>query len=277
MARGRLGGPLVPIAMTPAGGKYDPGDPASILRFARTARGRTVRELCDLTGTPFPPGKVESWPAKGFLGNVVERFFGIERNNRPEPDFPEAGVELKVLPLMRRTKGLDVKEPTSLTMIDYMRLVHEQWDQPASVRKKLDRILFVFVVVEPKDLLASKVREAILWRPREMENATFREDWERTRDMVERGEAHLLSEVQARALAARRKGPGGATEKGRRQPGNPSVLAPSRAWALKTRFTRQILQEHVLRKSYDSAYDHLQREDRGTGPASWEAGILRRL
>ena len=58
---------------------------------------------------------------KGGLGNLLEReYFGYEPNSSPEPDFPKAGVELKVTPYERKKSGkLSAGERLVLGMISY--------------------------------------------------------------------------------------------------------------------------------------------------------------
>lgn len=232
---------------------FDLTDPQSILSFGRRVIGLTARQICSLAGRG-DPSKRPGWrDTKNVLGDVMEWYFGIPKNNSREPDFPLAKVELKVVPLKRKKHELAIKEPTTISMIDYMALVDESWNT-ASVRKKLDHILFVFYSIRTEDILMSRVRDVVLWQPSPADRIVFEADWMRARERVERGEAHLLSESQADALAARRKGPGGPNERGRPQPRNPT-LAKSRAWALKTGFTRQILEEWVLHKTFESAIE----------------------
>ena len=248
--------------------ELDRKDAFSIEAFGKKVIGRTARDILRTRDPSNALLQPNHKPTKGDLGDVMEVYFGIRKNNRPEADFPLAGVELKVLPLKRKGTRLTVKEPTSISMIDYMTLIYERWEQPATVRKKLDRILFVFFVIDPKDLLGSRVKDVLLWEPKEMENAIFKVDWERTWGIVNRGEAHLLSETQAQALAARRKGTGGPREALRPQPRS-SVLAPSRAWALKPCFTRQVFDEKVLKQDFEPAFGDLVEEmdSKGLQPA----------
>lgn len=43
---------------------------------------------------------------KGAIGTVIEEsWYGYHPNSESEPDFPEAGVELKVTPYIRTKKG----------------------------------------------------------------------------------------------------------------------------------------------------------------------------
>lgn len=233
---------------------YDPTDADSILRFGLKIEGKTAREICAISGVSDPSARPGWRGSKGVLGDVMEAYYGIPKNNSPMADFPEAGVELKVLPIKRgaRTGGLLVKEPTSISMIDYVTLPSETWEGPAAVRKKLERILFAFFVIEASDVMASSLRAVELWAAGDLDRALFREDWEETRAKVASGRAHLLSEADAKVLAARRKGAGGEGSDLRhyREDAPP---AKSRAWALKSAFTRQIFEERVLGIKFERA------------------------
>ena len=142
---------------------------------------------------------------KGVLGRVVEQYYGIPRNNSPEPDFPRAKVELKVVPLEIKNDEFGIKEPTSISLINYMTLVDERWDE-ASVRKKLNSILFVFFEFVEKSPLDSRVKDVVLWHPTVVDNALFEIDWLKTWQMVYDGEAHHLSETIAEVLAPSTEG-----------------------------------------------------------------------
>lgn len=254
---------------------YDPRDPQSILEFGRRVIGLSAREICSRSGMEDPSSRTGWKGTKNVLGDVMEWYFGIPKNNSPLPDFPSAKVELKIVPLKRLDRRVTVKEPTSISMIDYMQLLEERWES-ASVRKKLDRVLFVLFIINPGDLMASPVRDVLLWEPGIVDNAVFEIDWTRTWKMVADGRAHHLSESQAEALAARRKGTGGPGEKGREQPKSPEK-AKSRAWSLKSSFTRQIFQERVLRRPYESAFEQSLAEVRASGLKSAEGRILASL
>ena len=233
---------------------YDPSDAGSILRFGLKIKGKTAREICALSGVS-DPSALPGWKgSKSVLGDVMEAYYGIAKNNSPMADFPEAGVELKVLPIKRGTRkgGFLVKEPTSISMIDYVSLPSETWEGPAAVRKKLERILFAFFVIEAPDVMASALRAVELWAAGDLDRALFREDWEDTRAKVASGRAHLLSESDAKVLGARRKGAGGEGSDLRYYRAD-APPAKSRAWALKSAFTRQIFEERVLGVKFERA------------------------
>ena len=58
---------------------------------------------------------------KGAIGTVIEEsWYGYTPNSESEPDFPEAGVELKVTPYIRTKGGIRAKERLVCNIINYM-------------------------------------------------------------------------------------------------------------------------------------------------------------
>ena len=77
------------------------------------------------------------YKGKGGFGQLVEKFyFGYEPNSSPEPDFPEAGVELKTTPLKRDIQGnYRIKERLVCDMIDYCKIVKYPFEESPFFRK----------------------------------------------------------------------------------------------------------------------------------------------
>ena len=88
-----------------------------IVLISQSAIGKTFRELMNSELITF-----ESEENKGNLGQLVETYlFGIDSNNDSEPDFIDAGIELKVTPYKRnKDNTLSAKERLVLNIIDYM-------------------------------------------------------------------------------------------------------------------------------------------------------------
>ena len=73
----------------------------SILRRAQEIKGIPLRDV-DKTGRLAT--------GKGAIGTVIEEsWFGYTPNSESEPDFPEAGVELKVTPYLRGKNGSTIR------------------------------------------------------------------------------------------------------------------------------------------------------------------------
>lgn len=150
--------------------RYDPSSPESILTFARRLVGKSLREM--ITDELARLGG----KGKGCFGDdLAELYFGLPPgDNKSEPDFREAGVELKSSGLLRRKKGLTAKERTSLAMIPAT-LQSERWET-SSLLHKCGTILFVFYEFEDGvHYLDRTIRCVGLWEmPRSGE---LRDDW----------------------------------------------------------------------------------------------------
>lgn len=208
-----------------------------VVAFAKTLRGRKLRDLVPAAGRVGE----RSIGDKGIVGQLVERAFGLPRSNEQRPDFAAAGIELKVVPLKRTTGAVRAKERTSVTMIDYGALVEESWPT-ASVRRKLEKILFVFYFhVTGADPLDTVVEEILLWTPPSGLLPQLESDWTAVYAKVLAGRAHEISEGDGRVLGAATKGAGG----GRlvSQPRNASIGAKPRAWAIKPALTSWLYEQ----------------------------------
>jgi DNA mismatch repair endonuclease MutH len=187
----------------------------------------------------------DSRTTRGDVGGHIERAFGLAPNSSPEPDFPDAGIELKMVPLRERRRGWCTKERTTIALIDYIALAKERaWDS-ASVRKKLSKILFVFVQWRPGIALSDFVIEGVyLWRPDANQDGYLRADWNVIRAKVAAGQAHLLSDRDTRVLAATTKARDSTIRRPQVSPGPP---AKPRAFTLKQAFVDWIYANQLLR------------------------------
>lgn len=215
----------------------DSATEAEVLEYAKKLRGKRLRDVLPASGRV-----AESKPGdKGAVGQLVERAFGLARSSEQRPDFGNAGIELKVVPLKRSSRSVRSKERTSVTMIDYGALVDETW-QTAKVRKKIEKILFVFYYhVDKGNPLDTVIEETVLWIPQGELLPQLRSDWSVVRKKVLDGLAHEISEGDGRVLGAATKGAGNG--KLVDQPRNQAVRAKPRAWALKPALTTWLYEE----------------------------------
>jgi DNA mismatch repair protein MutH len=216
---------------------YDPASPQSILEYAKQLEGKSLSDVIDMSAVP------ENVKSKGDLGQLVEKyFFGYQPNNSPEPDFPQAGVELKTTGVIRHpSKGYKAKERLVLSMIDYLELAQEQWDSCSLMKKcRLLLILFYLYDKEVPVLHRRFVPSPVLFKFPDQDLQQIQLDWEFIRKKVASGQAHELSESDTFYLSACRKGSGGPSEKLRSQP-NSEVGAKARAFSLKPKYVDLIL------------------------------------
>lgn len=239
---------------------------SEILARADLLPGRSLGELSDAPVT----GEASSAANKGAAGAVIERWFGITANSEQAPDFEAAGIELKVCPLvMDDTRPRRIKERTSVTMIDFMQLDTETW-ATASVRPKLERVLFVFYEWRPDVPVRDfRVRAVRLWSPPEWMQPYLERDWHAVWTKNHEGRAHQISEGDGALLGAATKGATGAT---RPQPHSTEVAA-SRAWSLKPKLTWTIFEA----TQGAANADHLLAELRASDPLDLVDLLLARL
>lgn len=225
---------------------YDPEDRDSIVAYAERLVGHSLRDVLESL-----PSKIDFSGHKGGFGTALERhYFGYEPNSRPEPDFADAGVELKATPLRRSGKRLVAKERLVLGMIDYMTVVSEEWESSSFLRKNA-HLLLVFYLHEdgddPRDFVIKIVR---LWDFPEADLEVIRDDWEKIVAKVRAGRAHELSEGDTLYLAACTKG---ATSADRREQPFSAEPAKPRALSLKASYMNSIIADSLDRQSAVSA------------------------
>lgn len=232
---------------------YRTASEAQIVSHARGLAGKRLREVAPV-GFRFKdsPG-VRS---KGEVGAIVEAYFGIPPNTRSEADFPAAGIELKIVPLIKSSRGYRAKERTVISMIDFDSLIDQNW-ATAAVRKKLS-ILFVFfehLMDRPK--AEFPILHVALWEPDSRMESFLKDDWEKVKQAIEVGRAHLLTESMGRIMGPCTKG-----ASSRHLVSQPvktfAAKARSRAFALKPAFTLAIYEESTGKLgAVDSLIDRL--------------------
>jgi hypothetical protein len=118
---------------------YDVNSADSIIEFAKKLKGKTLRTACNVDFDEF---KIND---KGGYGKTAEKYyFNYEPNSDAEPDFKEAGLELKCSPLKTLKNGdFRSKERLVLNIINYLK-VHEEDFESSSFWKKNAHLLLVF-------------------------------------------------------------------------------------------------------------------------------------
>lgn len=207
-----------------------------VLARAKGVVGKTFGEL-DIHGRLSHTGN------KGSLGQVVEEgWFGFSPNSRAEYDFPEAKVELKVTPFVRRKdKKIRAKERLVCNIIDYMEEAEKANFFDSSFWKKCETML-ILPYEYKKDVQRAdfRIAAAFLHQFSYEDLKIIEQDWAWIVGKIRAGEAHLLSEAETTYLSACPKGPNNATL--RRQPYSP-ILAMQRAYALKATYMTRVINQ----------------------------------
>jgi DNA mismatch repair protein MutH len=221
--------------------QYDPKSQTDILRFSAILIDKSLADVADI------PHEVLNKKNKGQLGLLVEKyFFGLEVNNRPEPDFSEAGLELKVTGLIpKRDDELRAKERLSLTHINFHEIVHETFETSSLVRKCAKMLILCYVYdKELSEVNRVFTNNQFIYSMLSRDLEILKNDWLTIRGKVAAGLAHELSEADTVYLKASRKGQGGSKEKPVSQP-NSDIKAMKRGFSL----TYNYVSEQIARAS----------------------------
>lgn len=216
--------------------QYDKTDPKSIEAFAKQLLGISLNE--------YFHGNIEmKYHGKGKLGQLLEeKFFQYEVNSRPEPDFAEAGVELKCTPLKYAANGkkLVAKERLVLNIINYM----EEWKVPfkdSSFWHKNNHLLLMFYLWKKDELDIDHIFKIIrLWRFPAEDLKIIKDDWNTIHKKILSGKAEDISEGDTFYLAACMKG-SNKIKSQRKQPFS-DKMAMQRAYSLKNKYMNTIIE-----------------------------------
>lgn len=207
----------------------------AVLKRAQEVIGIPLKDV-DLTGRLST--------GKGAIGTVIEEsWYGYSPNSESEPDFPEAGVELKVTPYINGQKGRRAKERLVCNIINYMEEFNKTFHTSAFWHKCNTILLMSYEHRQNVSKGEFTIDAAILFSFPEEDLIIIEHDWETIMDKVRRGNAHLISEGDTMYLAACTKG---ATSASVRQQPFSEIPAKQRAYSLKASYMTQILNTYIF-------------------------------
>ena len=226
--------------------RFDASDRQSVLLHGLQLVGRTAHEIAQTAAE-----STSAWDpntSKGSVGQLVERWFGLDANSDTGPDLAEAGIEIKSVPLRRARRELRSKERTSITMIDYHRVAVDPFaGTPLDLKTRLTLYVFFLwsqgTVARAED---QRILRVMLHERDAIDLAGLTDAYEHVQRVSRDGRAHLLSEGDTSPVGAATKGAKGAT---RTQPFS-EVRARPRAFAWRPAYTTGLFHtrdESVLR------------------------------
>jgi len=195
---------------------------------------------------------------KGGLGGFVEEnIFNYSANSDDNPDFIDAGIELKVTPVKRNQDGsISSKERLVLNMINYKQEATKDF-KTSSFYHKNKRLLIWFYLyalgVHPSNFEITDYY--LLEFENSLQYKVIERDWTIIHDKIVNGLAHEISESDTEFLAACTKG---ANSKVLVEQYNTSVKAKPRAYSFKSFFMTYIYRNMIHNLS---PYSPLVSED----------------
>ena len=207
----------------------------SIVKFANKLKGQTLKEACG------PKIEKHGYKGKGNFGQILEKFyFGYEPNSDAEPDFKEAGLELKSSPLKTLKNGeFRSKERLVLNIINYLKVTKEEFETSSFWRKNAHLLLVFYLFNENKNLLDYDIKLVDDWKYPQHDLKIIKQDWKTINRIIKEGKAHELSEGDTFYLGACTKG-ATAAKSFREQPFN-KEKAKQRAYSLKQGYVNHII------------------------------------
>lgn len=267
---------------------------------ALEAVGKTLGEI-DVKGTK----KVKN---KSYPGNVIEQiWFNHPADNNAEPDFPKAGVELKVTPLdkhVKKKKGtkLIAGERLVLNMINYQNEYGKTFEQSSfwhknklieliqyyrrdvSHKKKISngqiiedktqfQVLYanLLSLTELKDFGLSK--DTLIEIP-EKDLEIIKQDWIKISEYINSDKAEQLSEGLTNYLGACTKS---ATSDNFTKQKNTNVPAKPRAYSFKAKFINKLINNHIIGHDHTEAINSIVKDVRELEKKTLEEIILSRF
>lgn len=237
---------------------YNDSNPESIEKHAKSVVKKTFKNILeDSVETSDLDNLITYYnnpKSKGGLGNLVEKFlFFYEPNSDPNPDFPKAGVELKVTPYKElKKKGVySAGERLVIGMIPYS----QPLDIDINTSHIIEKINLILLMLYKREVGKNRTDFVITHsqlfsitnKLLEEDFKIIQEDYRKIVTKIQNGEAHLLSESDTNYLAASTKG---STAKKSYKPQfyNPDIKAKSRAFSFKQGFMTYIINNYIFKE-----------------------------
>lgn len=222
-----------------------PGDPRAaavtqLLARATALAGRRVQTLAQELRLDVP---ADLRREKGWLGQLLEQALGAQAGSKPEPDFPELGVELKTLPVSGNGQ---VRESTFVCVAQLARGGLPDWEH-SLVRAKLQCVLWLPVEDDDRLTLGERrIGHAFLWQPDASQRERLRADYEEHAERIALGEVEQISAHHGDVLQLRPKGANRQVRTDAIGPDGTRIQTLPRGFYLRRAFTQSLLDAALI-------------------------------
>ncbi len=210
-----------------------------IEKLGKEVVGKTFGELGDYKYD------LEDFNYKGGMGVLMEEnVFEYEANSDANPDFYDAGIELKVTPIKKNKNGTySAKERLVLNIINYMEEYKKTFETSSFWHKNETLYLMFYLWEEGVPRSDYKIVKQMLYNYPDEDLLIIKQDWELIINKVRNGLAHELSEADTLYLGACPKGQN--KDSLRRQPFS-NIPAMQRAYCLKISYMTNLVRTKVM-------------------------------
>ena len=201
---------------------------------------------------------------KGDIGQVIQKYLGKDLDNDPNPDFPEAKLELKVTGLLlNKGKSKDkfrAKERLVLTSINYHEDYKLSFENSHLIEKCNDMLLTCYEYLTTEkgqkiDYGAFPIIDSFILTLSNEDKAIMKQDYDLIISKIKNGQASQISESDTNYLAACTKAKDSTVRK--TQPFS-STLAKPRAFSLKQSFVSSLIRKYISNEHFQSILDDIK-------------------
>ena len=209
------------------------------MRRCRALAGKSLGQVAAELNIAVPGSRAR---AKGWAGQLIERYLGASAASQPRPDFMSLGIELKTIPVNRQGRA---RESTFVCVAPMTAVPGLRWSD-STVRHKLNRVLWVPIEADPGIMPSnSRAGNAFLWSPSPEQARVLEEDWQELVEMLCFGEFDKISAKHGKYLQIRPKAASSASLVRTTLAGGESGLTLPRGFYLRTRFTNMLLKKYL--------------------------------
>lgn len=231
---------------------------------------------------------------KSYPGNVIEQvWFDHPADNYAEPDFPEAGIELKVTPIDKQTKHVKKKKVTKLiagerlvlNKINYQNEYGKTFEQSSFwLKNKLIELIQYYrrdvshkKKISSGEMIEDKTKFEVLYAnllsmtelqdfelPKdtvieipEKDLEIIKQDWRKISEYINSGKAEQLSEGLTNYLGACTKS---ATGDDFTKQKHSDVPAKPRAYSFKPKFINRLINNHIIGQDHTEAINSIVKD-----------------
>ena len=182
---------------------------------------------------------------KGGIGGFVEeKIFGYKANNDDNPDFINAGIELKVTPVKKNQNGtISSKERLVLNMINYQSEALATFTTSSFFKKNRKLLIWFYLYSKGVHPSRFEITDYLLLEfKNSLEYKVIERDWNIIHKKIVEGNAHEISESDTEFLAACTKGANSSVLVNQYKLG---IKAKPRAYSFKTSFMTYLYRNMV--------------------------------
>lgn len=211
-----------------------------IEKIGEKVLGRTFGELGDFKYN------LENFDYKGGMGVLMEEnVFQYDASNDSNPDFYDAGIELKVTPIKKNKNGTySAKERLVLNIINYMEEYKNTFETSSFWHKNNTLYLMFYLWEEGIPRSDYRIIKQMLFNYPEEDLLIIKQDWELIVSKIKKGLAHEISEADTFYLGACTKGK---NKKSLRKQPFSDIPAMQRAYCLKTSYMTNLVRNRVIK------------------------------